>query len=65
MIFKVAVVLGNLTVQALKCGRSQLVDSGRIMTVCGSIAVLAYVPLKCTVAEGFKVTRKQAADFCA
>lgn len=45
----------GLTVQTLKCGQSQLVDNGRVMTVCGSIAALAYIPQKCTVADAFKV----------
>lgn len=40
--------------KTLKCGQSQLVDNGRVMTVCGSIAALAYIPQKCTVADAFK-----------
>lgn len=44
-------------IQMLKCGHSQLVENVAAMTVSGTVAVVAYVPLKATVSEASEVSK--------
>jgi hypothetical protein len=42
--------------QVLECGQSRLVENAAAMTVSGTAAVIAYVPLKATMTEASEVS---------
>jgi hypothetical protein len=42
--------------KVLECGQSRLVENAAAMTVSGTAAVIAYVPLKATMTEASEVS---------